>query len=515
MAAEGCAFQPCGRDLRVRRRSICISLSLRSGGFASDLSQFDVSLSLSMDVGSGGWGEVKVVIRLLAWSGLENPPNTSHPSSNGRGDGDSGGLRRRRELVVGDGLEVREEVEFGGESAGERLGGEVDGGDPVRGVAFDAVPGAGIGAGPFGGDGGEGGHDGDVKSAECKGRKVGTWELLTLGKSKKVEQVPQGRSSVGSHMVDCIQERKFESWQSHMVDCIQERKFESWQSQCGSYTLNWSLGTGRHGPAKVSGTTPFASKKVEQVWIMGGLVEEGERVKKSPYLDARLADICISTSAAPTYLPAYHFENQDEKGNVREFNLIDGGVAANNPTLVAISEVTKQIFGENPDFFPIKPMDYGRFLVISIGTGSPKVEKRYNAKMAAKWGVLGWLLHGGSTPLVDIFTQASGDMVDFHNSVFFQALHSEDNYLRIQEDTLTGTDASVDVSTKKNLNKLVEISEKLLKKPVSRVNLELGLFEPIKKYGTNEDALKWFAKMLSDERRLRELKSPHTKKGST
>ena len=77
-------------------------------------------------------------------------------------------------------------------------------------------------------------------------------------------------------------------------------------------------------------------------------------------------------------------------------------------------------------------MDYGRFLVISIGTGSPKSEQKYNAKMAAKWGVLGWLLHGGSTPLVDVFTQASADMVDFHISVVFQALHSEDNYLRIQ-----------------------------------------------------------------------------------
>ncbi|CAN6343608.1 unnamed protein product, partial [Urochloa humidicola] len=32
--------------------------------------------------------------------------------------------------------------------------------------------------------------------------------------------------------------------------------------------------------------------------------------------------------------------------------------------LVAIGEVTKQIFKEDPDFFPIKPMDYGRFLVI-------------------------------------------------------------------------------------------------------------------------------------------------------
>lgn len=100
--------------------------------------------------------------------------------------------------------------------------------------------------------------------------------------------------------------------------------------------------------------------------------------------------------------------------------------------LVATSQVTKQIMSGNPDFFPIKPIDYGRFLVISIGTGSAKVEQKYNAKIASKWGILGWLLNGGSTPIVDVFTQASGDMVDFHISVVFQALHSEDNYLRIQ-----------------------------------------------------------------------------------
>ncbi|XVE94852.1 hypothetical protein REPUB_Repub02eG0045300 [Reevesia pubescens] len=144
-------------------------------------------------------------------------------------------------------------------------------------------------------------------------------------------------------------------------------------------------------------------------------------VKRSPCLDVQLSDICISTSAAPTYLPAHYFKNQDHEGNVREFHLIDGGVAANNPTLVAITQVTKQIFDENPDF-----------LVISIGTGSNKIEQKYNAKMAAKWGILGWLLHGGSVPLVDVFSQASADMVDFHISVLFQALHSEENYLRIQ-----------------------------------------------------------------------------------
>ena len=47
--------------------------------------------------------------------------------------------------------------------------------------------------------------------------------------------------------------------------------------------------------------------------------------------DAHLSDVCISTSAAPTYLPAHYFETGDSKGNVRSFNLVDGGVVANNP----------------------------------------------------------------------------------------------------------------------------------------------------------------------------------------
>ena len=58
------------------------------------------------------------------------------------------------------------------------------------------------------------------------------------------------------------------------------------------------------------------------------------QIKKFPYLNARLSDICISTSAAPTYLPAHHFKNEDPEGNVHEFNLIDGGVVANNPVCV-------------------------------------------------------------------------------------------------------------------------------------------------------------------------------------
>ncbi|KAJ6960678.1 patatin-like protein 2 [Populus alba x Populus x berolinensis] len=212
-------------------------------------------------------------------------------------------------------------------------------------------------------------------------------------------------------------------------------------------------------------------------------------VNNNPSTDALLSDICIGTSAAPTYLPAHYFETKDPSGKVRDFNLIDGGVAANNPTLVAISEVSKAINQEGPDSYRMNPMEYGRFLVLSLGTGTAKSEEKYDAEEAAKWGLLGWLTSDHSTPLVDVFTQASADMVDFHISTVFQALNSEENYLRIQDDTLTGTLSSVDVATKENLENLVKVGEELLKKPVSRVNLATGVFAPINKM-TNEEALR-------------------------
>ena len=232
--------------------------------------------------------------------------------------------------------------------------------------------------------------------------------------------------------------------------------------------------------------------------------------KKKNTMNALLSDICISTSAAPTYLPAHYFKTEDSHGNIKEFNLIDGGVAANNPALVAIGEVSKQIFKQDPDFFPIKPMDYGRFLVISLGTGSSKFEEKYDAQKAKSWGVLDWLLSSGSTPLVDIFTRASADMVDIHIASVFKALHSEQNYLRIQDDKLRGTLSSVDVATKDNLEKLVNVGEMLLKKPVSRANLETGQMVPAcsDTEETNEEALKRFAKLLSDEKRIRQARSP-------
>ncbi|CAH1449493.1 unnamed protein product [Lactuca virosa] len=142
-------------------------------------------------------------------------------------------------------------------------------------------------------------------------------------------------------------------------------------------------------------------------------------MKEKSYLNALLSDICIATSATPTYLPPYHFETIHE-GHKHEFNLVDGGVAVNNPTLIAMGEI-----------------------------------------------------------------------------VVFKALNIEENYLRIQEDGLERSLLSLDRATKDNLEYLVKVGESLLKKKVSRVNLETGTFIPYREK-TNGEALQDFAKTTFD-----------------
>ncbi|KAK4584545.1 hypothetical protein RGQ29_022314 [Quercus rubra] len=223
--------------------------------------------------------------------------------------------------------------------------------------------------------------------------------------------------------------------------------------------------------------------------------------------NARLADICIGTSAAPTILPAHYFETKNAEGKTRSFDLIDGGVAANNPTMMAITQIRKEILMQSFELPDIKRMDYSkRMLVLSLGTGGAKHEEKYTAAKASKWGLLSWVYDNGATPLLDVFTDASSDMVDIHVSTLFQAIGCKKNYLRIQDDTLTGDASSVDITTTENLQRLVEIGKELLKKPVSRVNLEIGRFEKIEGEGTNEEALTYFAELLVEERKLRQDK---------
>ncbi|PNX63468.1 patatin-like phospholipase, partial [Trifolium pratense] len=69
-----------------------------------------------------------------------------------------------------------------------------------------------------------------------------------------------------------------------------------------------------------------------------------------PSLDVKLSDISIGTSAAPSLLPPYYFKDGDN-----EFHLVDGGIAAGSPSLVAVSEVVQELNEKISHFIPVNP----------------------------------------------------------------------------------------------------------------------------------------------------------------
>ncbi|EAY83441.1 hypothetical protein OsI_38653 [Oryza sativa Indica Group] len=264
------------------------------------------------------------------------------------------------------------------------------------------------------------------------------------------------------------------------------------------------------GETTVDGTLTNVVIPTFDVRLLQPVIFSTYDAKNSTLKNARLSDVCIGTSAAPTYLPAHYFETHDAaSGETREYNLIDGGVAANNPTMVAMTMITEEMIAEEKaPLLLTKPpeKECGRFLVLSIGTGLTSDEGLYTAEKCSRWGALGWLRHRGMAPIIDIFMAGSSDMVDIHVGVKFQLFHSEGNYLRIQEDqedSLRSTAAALDEATPGNMRNLVGVGERMLEQQVTRVNVETGRYEKVPDEGSNADALVRMARTLSDERTAR------------
>ncbi|KAH7543295.1 hypothetical protein FEM48_Zijuj02G0169200 [Ziziphus jujuba var. spinosa] len=225
-----------------------------------------------------------------------------------------------------------------------------------------------------------------------------------------------------------------------------------------------------------------------------------QKAKCNPRDDPLLSDVCISTTAAPYFLPPHDFTNE------RIFNLVDGGVAANNPTLFAIYEVMKEVSKDRNMNF--RDLSNTRFLILSLGTGSFK--KKHGLKMGDfHWGLI-TLIFGPpgtyqSTPLIDIFSSASDSMVDIYMDFFCQLLGiKRGDYLRIQiyvcrlaksdinkqDDELEYKMANATCkSSEEHLKKLKKIGEELLDKDATTLNIETGLYEPVVDKTKNKEEL--------------------------
>lgn len=83
--------------------------------------------------------------------------------------------------------------------------------------------------------------------------------------------------------------------------------------------------------------------------------------------DATLRDVCLATSAAPTYFDAHHIDGMP---------MLDGGMAANNPDMLALMEIARRW-----------PHRFARTEMLSIGTAGADTMRKAGKvnKSGARW----------------------------------------------------------------------------------------------------------------------------------
>ncbi len=160
--------------------------------------------------------------------------------------------------------------------------------------------------------------------------------------------------------------------------------------------------------------------------------------------------VAMATAAAPTYLPSYSNSYVDLNSIKKEFaNKIDGGVMANNPTLVAFLEAVKA-FGK----------DVAELEILSIGTGNRTFS---DGSIRKNWGLKYWL-SPSKKRIFDLFMQSQSQLVENYVSLLYQGIDKteRDNpnfvYDRINVDLTADNYINMDESDKDRIKTFAELA---------------------------------------------------------
>jgi patatin-like phospholipase/acyl hydrolase len=156
--------------------------------------------------------------------------------------------------------------------------------------------------------------------------------------------------------------------------------------------------------------------------------------------DYLVKDVARATSAAPTYFEPIKVHSLANK----YFSLIDGGVIANNPSLLAFSEAWRELKGHPT----IKEM-----VILSLGTGDD--EKPIQYQKAKGWGDIGWI-----DPIINILMSGNAETVDYQLKTIFLAAQKEEQYLRINA-KLPKSMVAIDNAQPNNMKNLVDFGSQI------------------------------------------------------
>ena len=136
----------------------------------------------------------------------------------------------------------------------------------------------------------------------------------------------------------------------------------------------------------------------------------------------KYVDIALATSAAPAYLPIVTIDNYDRK------QFIDGGVYANNPTLVGVVEALRYFVGSGKKF--------QKLMVMSIGSLEPNPGRRFVGKHNRS--VIDW-----NKDLISTFFEGQAYLTGYFMDTLAQHCDSPFDYVRIPGAPLAPVQAKI------------------------------------------------------------------------
>ncbi len=117
----------------------------------------------------------------------------------------------------------------------------------------------------------------------------------------------------------------------------------------------------------------------------------------------------MATSAAPSYFDPYSSEYTDLNGTKKNFtNKVDGGMMANNPTLVAVLEALKAF-----------KVELSQLEILSLGTGYRKFTDGNSRK---GWGLYYWMKKNNRKRLIELFMQSQSQLVANYISLLHKGI---------------------------------------------------------------------------------------------
>lgn len=158
------------------------------------------------------------------------------------------------------------------------------------------------------------------------------------------------------------------------------------------------------------------------------------------YANYKVKHIVKGSTSIPAFFKPTFFKTNDDVDT-----LVDGGLFANNPSLVSYIEA-----GKTPSILAnFKKVTPKNTLLLSFGTGQADLT-HYSYKKTKRWGMVRWLI-----PILNIVLQGMSEVTTYETIKLFEASNAKKNYIRINPEIKLGKASGTDAS-KVNMENLMQ-----------------------------------------------------------